>query len=173
MANATKLLQNRAYLQSSTTLLLFFASWGIWWSFFQIWLTNKDTGLGLNGEQVGTVYSANSFVSRVTCGVPLIVSIAMGALCAATLDSCQMFRVRSVSRLPSLLEAEVSRPEPLERATIRTPHGLSEAAELRSLQFSCASRTVSHPSLSASQSSAEPVRPRSAEISVRAAVLRR
>jgi OHS family lactose permease-like MFS transporter len=63
MANATKLLKNGAYLQSSTTLLLFFASWGVWWSFFQIWLTNKDTGLGLNGEQVGTVYSANSFAT--------------------------------------------------------------------------------------------------------------
>lgn len=65
MENAAKLLKNRAYLQSSATLLLFFASWGIWWSFFQIWLTNKDTGLGLNGEQVGTVYSANSFATLV------------------------------------------------------------------------------------------------------------
>jgi OHS family lactose permease-like MFS transporter len=65
MAQATKLFKNGAYLQSSTTLLLFFASWGVWWSFFQIWLTNKDTGLGLNGEQVGTVYSANSFATLV------------------------------------------------------------------------------------------------------------
>jgi len=65
MAKATKLLKNGAYLQSSATLLLFFASWGIWWSFFQIWLTNKETGLGLNGEQVGTVYSANSFATLV------------------------------------------------------------------------------------------------------------
>ncbi len=41
-------------------MLLFFASWGIWWSFFQIWLTNDSSGLGLNGAQVGTVYSVNS-----------------------------------------------------------------------------------------------------------------
>ena len=32
-------LKNPAYQQSSLTLLLFFASWGVWWSFFQIWLT--------------------------------------------------------------------------------------------------------------------------------------
>ena len=64
MANA-KLFKNGAYLQSSATLLLFFASWGIWWSFFQIWLTSKDVGLGLNGEQVGTVYSVNSFATLV------------------------------------------------------------------------------------------------------------
>ncbi len=41
-------------------MLLFFASWGIWWSFFQIWLTNTETGLGFTGAQVGTVYAANS-----------------------------------------------------------------------------------------------------------------
>ncbi|MCP3426345.1 MFS transporter [Rothia sp. AR01] len=52
--------KNASYLQSSTTFLLFFASWGIWWSFFQIWLTDSDQGLGLNGAQVGTVYSVNS-----------------------------------------------------------------------------------------------------------------
>jgi OHS family lactose permease-like MFS transporter len=65
MANASKLLKNGAYLQSSATLLLFFASWGVWWSFFQIWLTSEDRGLGLNGEQVGTVYSVNSFATLV------------------------------------------------------------------------------------------------------------
>ena len=64
MANA-KLFKNGAYLQSSATLLFFFASWGIWWSFFQIWLTSKDIGLALNSEQVGTVYSVNSFVTLV------------------------------------------------------------------------------------------------------------
>lgn len=65
MAINTRLLKNGAYLQSSVTLLLFFGSWGIWWSFFQIWLTSKDAGLGLNGEQVGTLYSANSFATLV------------------------------------------------------------------------------------------------------------
>ncbi len=65
MAKATNLFKNGAYLQSSATLLLFFASWGIWWSFFQLWLTSKDNGLGLNGAQVGTLYSANSFATLV------------------------------------------------------------------------------------------------------------
>lgn len=60
MALSAKTIKNPAYLQSSTTFLLFFASWGVWWSFFQIWLTNKDHGLGLSGAEVGTVYSVNS-----------------------------------------------------------------------------------------------------------------
>lgn len=37
--------------------------WGIWWSFFQIWLTNTESGLGLNGSQVGTVYAVNSLAT--------------------------------------------------------------------------------------------------------------
>lgn len=53
-------LNSTAYRQSSVTFLLFFASWGIWWSFFQIWLTDKDSGLGLDGAKTGTVYSINS-----------------------------------------------------------------------------------------------------------------
>ena len=64
MASFTKSLKNPSYLQSSLTLLLFFMSWGIWWSFFQLWLT-KDTGLGLNGSQVGTVYAVNSLVTLI------------------------------------------------------------------------------------------------------------
>ncbi|MFC6180229.1 MFS transporter [Lactiplantibacillus daowaiensis] len=59
-----KLLKNGSYVQSSVTLLLFFASWGVWWSFFQLWLTSKS-GLGLTGSQVGTIYSANSAVTLV------------------------------------------------------------------------------------------------------------
>ncbi|MFT3662332.1 MAG: MFS transporter [Gordonia sp. (in: high G+C Gram-positive bacteria)] len=55
--------RNPAYQQSSVTLWLFFASWGVWWSFFQIWLTSEENGLGLNGSQVGTVYSANSIAT--------------------------------------------------------------------------------------------------------------
>lgn len=65
MASFTKSLKNPAYLQSSLTMLLFFASWGIWWSFFQIWLTNEKSGLGLSGAQVGTVYSVNSLATLV------------------------------------------------------------------------------------------------------------
>lgn len=53
----------RAYLQSSFSLLLFFASWGIWWSFFQIWLTSEENGLGLSGSSVGIVYAANSLAT--------------------------------------------------------------------------------------------------------------
>ncbi|GGH65631.1 MFS transporter [Rothia aerolata] len=55
-----KALKNPSYLQSSVTFLLFFMSWGIWWSFFQIWLTNEENGLGFSGAQVGTLYSINS-----------------------------------------------------------------------------------------------------------------
>ncbi|MFT4166407.1 MAG: oligosaccharide MFS transporter [Microlunatus sp.] len=54
------LFKNGAYLQSSTTLFIFFASWGIWWSFFSSWL---DKSLGLSGGQIGTVYSVNSFTT--------------------------------------------------------------------------------------------------------------
>lgn len=57
--------KNKSYLQSSFTLLIFFASWFIWWSFFQIWLTSEKNGLGLSGSEVGTIYSANSFVTLI------------------------------------------------------------------------------------------------------------
>ncbi len=54
------LFKNGAYLQSSATLFIFFASWGIWWSFFSTWL---DKSLGLNGGEIGTVYSVNSLTT--------------------------------------------------------------------------------------------------------------
>lgn len=57
--------KNQSYLQSSVTMLLFFASWGVWWSFFQLWLTSTKNGLGLSGSAVGTIYSANSIVTLV------------------------------------------------------------------------------------------------------------
>src|SRR5690606_7821112 len=60
MARCSSSFKHHSYLQSSLALLLFFASWGVWWSFFQIWLTDPESGLGLNGAQVGTIYSANS-----------------------------------------------------------------------------------------------------------------
>lgn len=63
MTGMTSSLKNPPYLQSSLSMLLFFASWGIWWSFFQIWLTSETSGLGLNGTQVGTVFSVNSLVA--------------------------------------------------------------------------------------------------------------
>lgn len=65
MAGFTTTLKNPTYLQSSFSMLLFFASWGIWWSFFQIWLTSESAGLALNGAQVGTVYSVNSLATLV------------------------------------------------------------------------------------------------------------
>lgn len=55
--------KNKHYLQTSVIFMLFFASWSIWWSFFQIWLTSTNNGLGLTGAQVGTIYSANSFIT--------------------------------------------------------------------------------------------------------------
>ena len=58
-------LKNPSYLQSSTTMLLFFASWGMWWSFFQLWLTSEHNGLGLSGSAVGTIFSINSIASLV------------------------------------------------------------------------------------------------------------
>ncbi|MFT4157858.1 MAG: oligosaccharide MFS transporter [Microbacterium sp.] len=60
MATNASFFKNGAYWQSSTTLFVFFASWGIWWSFFSTWL---DKSLGLSGEQIGTVYSVNSLTT--------------------------------------------------------------------------------------------------------------
>ncbi|MEE1295897.1 MAG: MFS transporter [Bifidobacterium sp.] len=56
---APKVWRNPSYLQSSTGIFLFFCSWGIWWSFFQRWLAT----MGLDGAQVGTVYSINSLAT--------------------------------------------------------------------------------------------------------------
>ena len=67
MASFTKSFRNTGYLQSSVNLLLFFMSWGIWWSFFQLWLKKDiaDGGLGFTNTQVGTVYSMNSLATLV------------------------------------------------------------------------------------------------------------
>ena len=55
----TKALRNPFYRTGSLEILLFFAGWGIWWSFFQIWLTTKQ---GFSGAQVGTIYTFGSAV---------------------------------------------------------------------------------------------------------------
>lgn len=55
--------QNVSYLQNSMTIFLYFASWSIWWSLFQIWLASEDNGLGLSGREIGIIYSVNSFVT--------------------------------------------------------------------------------------------------------------
>ncbi|MFT0847606.1 MFS transporter [Actinomycetaceae bacterium L2_0104] len=62
MASFAKSFKNTGYLQSSLNLLLFFMSWGIWWSFFQLWLKKDvaDGGLGFTNTQVGTLYAVNS-----------------------------------------------------------------------------------------------------------------
>ena len=65
MSTFKETLKNPAYAFGSVTLFLFFASWGIWWSFFQIWLTSDSVGLQLSGERVGTVYSINGAVTMV------------------------------------------------------------------------------------------------------------
>lgn len=44
------------------SLLLFFSSWGIWWSFFQIWLTND---LGFSGAKVGLIYTFDSAITLI------------------------------------------------------------------------------------------------------------
>jgi OHS family lactose permease-like MFS transporter len=41
---------------------MFFAGWGIWWSFFQIWLTTEQ---GFPGAQVGTIFSFGSAAALV------------------------------------------------------------------------------------------------------------
>ena len=53
---------NPFYRVGSLEILMFFAGWGIWWSFFQIWLTTKQ---GFTGAQVGTIYSFGSAVALV------------------------------------------------------------------------------------------------------------
>lgn len=61
MARTAKIWKNPSYLQSSTGIFLFFCSWGIWWSFFQRWLNS----MGLNGAEVGTIYSINSLATLI------------------------------------------------------------------------------------------------------------
>ena len=42
--------------------MLFFSAWGIWWPFFQIWLTND---LGFPGAKVGLIYTFDSAITLV------------------------------------------------------------------------------------------------------------
>ena len=62
MGNLLRAFSNPFYRSSSLEILLFFAGWGIWWSFFQIWLTSKQ---GFSGAQVGTIYTFGSAVALV------------------------------------------------------------------------------------------------------------
>ena len=67
MATLKESFKNRSYVHNSVAILLFFASWGIWWSFFQLWLTKPaaEGGLGFDGTRVGTIYSINSAATLV------------------------------------------------------------------------------------------------------------
>ncbi|WEV67286.1 MFS transporter [Bifidobacterium sp. ESL0769] len=59
-----KTYRNPSYLQSSTGIFMFFCSWGIWWSFFSIWLTSPaPKGMGMTAAQQGDIYSINSLVT--------------------------------------------------------------------------------------------------------------
>ena len=62
MSNLKKYTANPIYMSNSLMILLFFTGWGIWWSFFQIWLTTKQ---GFSGTQVGTIYSFNSAITLI------------------------------------------------------------------------------------------------------------
>lgn len=62
MGNLLKAFSNPFYRTSSLEIMLFFVGWGIWWSFFQIWLTTKQ---GFSGAQVGTIYTFGSAVALV------------------------------------------------------------------------------------------------------------
>ena len=62
MSNLKKYTANPFYMSNSLMILLFFTGWGIWWSFFQIWLTTKQ---GFSGTQVGTIYSFNSAITLI------------------------------------------------------------------------------------------------------------
>ena len=42
MSNFKKYTANPFYMSNSLMILLFFTGWGIWWSFFQIWLTTNQ-----------------------------------------------------------------------------------------------------------------------------------
>lgn len=61
MARTASSWRSPSYLQSSFGIFLFFCSWGIWWSFFQRWLNT----MGLDGTQVGTIYSINSLATLI------------------------------------------------------------------------------------------------------------
>lgn len=57
----SSLWRNPSYLQSSFGIFMFFCSWGIWWSFFRIWLES----IGLTGTEAGTIYSINSAATMI------------------------------------------------------------------------------------------------------------
>ena len=88
-----KLLQafgNPFYRMGSLQMLLFFAGWGIWWSFFQIWLTTKQ---GFSGAQVGTIFSFGSAAALMLMFVygSIQDKLGMKRNLLITLIACQVF----------------------------------------------------------------------------------
>lgn len=64
--SGAKTYRNPSYLQSSTGIFMFFCSWGIWWSFFSIWLTSPaPKGLGMTAAEQGQIYSVNSLATLI------------------------------------------------------------------------------------------------------------
>lgn len=62
MASASKSAwRNPSYLQSSLGIFMFFCSWGIWWSFFRVWLES----IGLTDGEAGMIYTINSAATMV------------------------------------------------------------------------------------------------------------
>ncbi|RSX54331.1 galactoside permease [Bifidobacterium goeldii] len=61
--------RNPSYLESSFGIFMFFCSWGVWWSFFRIWLES----LQLSDTEIGTIYAINSTAT-------MIIMFAYGAI---------------------------------------------------------------------------------------------
>lgn len=57
-----KLFANPFYRVGSLQIMMFYAGWGIWWSFFQIWLTTEQK---FTGSQVVIIYSCDSAVAMI------------------------------------------------------------------------------------------------------------
>ncbi|KAB8288957.1 galactoside permease [Bifidobacterium ramosum] len=60
-AGKTAAWKNPSYLQSSFGIFMFFCAWGIWWSFFRIWLES----IGLTDGEAGLIYTINSAATMI------------------------------------------------------------------------------------------------------------
>ncbi|KFI51580.1 MFS transporter [Bifidobacterium biavatii] len=69
MAAQNRAWRNPSYLQSSFGIFMFFCSWGVWWSFFRIWLES----LNLGDTEIGWIYSINSVAT-------MLIMFAYGAI---------------------------------------------------------------------------------------------
>ncbi len=69
---------SKAYVFSASSFLFMYISWALWWSFFQIWLTNETQGLGLNGANVGTIFAVNGFATIIMMLLYGVIQDALG-----------------------------------------------------------------------------------------------